>query len=145
MLIYIPYKSAIVALIAALLLLYIIRYLLDKVFVRHKYCDPIACALFALPISSFIFGVYLLFGAWHQIPLSEVPNSIDVEGNLVTIHDLPDGYAYNPDGLSTKEPIKFKYTYVEDFKAGFLETAKGDRYELSDEDSDYIKSRQKGE
>lgn len=144
MLIYIPYKSAIVAVIAALLLLYIIRYLLDKVFVRHKHCDLIACALFALPISSFIFGVYLLFGATHTVPLGEVPNSIDVEGNIVTIHDLPDGYAYNSRNLSGKEPIKFKYSYDEEFKTGILEELDGSRYELSDEDSDYIKSGQKG-
>lgn len=141
MLIYIPYKSAMMVLIATLLLLYIIHHLLTKVFVRHKHCNLIACALFALPIASYIFGLYLLFGATHKVPLSEVPNSIDVEGNLVTIHDLPAGYAYNPDGLSTKEPVKFKYSYDEEFKSGFLETARGDRYELSDEDSDYIKSR----
>lgn len=144
MLIYIPYKSAIVALIVTILLIFIVRYLIYKLCETDKITDRIGFALIALPISSFIFGVYLLFGAWHQIPLSEVPNSIDVEGNLVTIHDVPDGYAYNPDGLSTKEPVKFKYSYDKEFKAGFLETTKGDRYELSDEDSDYIKSRQKG-
>lgn len=145
MLIYIPYKSAIVALIVTILLIFIVRYLLDKLYNKDKLTDRVGIALLALPISSFIFGVYLLFGAWHQIPLSEVPNSIDVKGNLVTIHDLPAGYAYNPTGLSAKEPVKFKYSYDEEFKSGFLETAKGDRYELSDEDSDYIKSRQKGE
>lgn len=97
-----------------------------------------------LAVVSFVSAVYFVLGATHQVPLSELPNSVTVEDNVVTIHDLPTGYWYNARSLGGDDPIKFRYSYDEEFKTGILETAKGDRYELSDEDSDYIKSRQKG-
>ena len=109
------------AVIVTILLIFIARYLLGKLYDKDKLTDGIGFTLITLPISSFLFGVYLLFGATHTVPLSEVPNSIDVDGAIVTIHDLPDSYAYNPNGLSAKEPIKFKYSYDEEFKTGILE------------------------
>ena len=144
MLLNIPIKLPLAMLVITFLLIFFFRYALDRLSYYHKYFELIFVALFALPCISFIATVHIFFSGIHKIPLSEVPNSVTVEGNIVTIHDLPSGYTYNPFGLGSNDPIKFKYSYDEDFKTGILETQDGRRYELSDEDSDYIKSPQKG-
>lgn len=144
MLIYTPYKLAIAALIAGLIFAYLGRYIVDHISSRNKHLTIICGTPFVLTVVSFVSAVYFVLGATHQVPLSELPNSVTVEDNVVTIHDLPTGYWYNARSLGGDDPIKFRYSYDEEFKTGILETVKGDRYELSDEDSDYIKSRQKG-
>lgn len=144
MLINIPIQLPLVMLVITILLIFFFRSALSRISYSHKYFEIIFIALFALPCISFIATVRIFFSGIHEVPLSEVPNSVTVEEDIVTIHDLPSGYVYNPFGLGGDDPIKFKYSYDKEFKAGFLETVKGDRYELSDEDSDYIKSRQRG-
>ena len=145
MLINIPIQLPLVMLIITFFLIFFFRYALSRISYSHKYFEIILIALFALPCLSFIATVRIFFSGIHKVPLSEVPNSVTVEEDVVTIHDLPSGYTYSPFGLSGDDPIKFRYSYDEEFKTGILETVKGDRYELSDEDSNYIKSRQKGE
>lgn len=145
MLINIPIQLPIAMLIITIFLIFFFRYALSRISYSHKYFEIIFIALFTLPCLSFIATVRIFFSGIHEVPLSEVPNSVTVEEDIVTIHDLPSGYTYNPFGLSGDDPITFRYSYNEEFKTGILETVKGDRYELSDEDSDYIKSRQKGE
>lgn len=71
MLIYTPYKLAIGALIASLILTYLSRYIVDHISYRNKHLTIICGTPFVLAVVSFVSAVYFVLGATHQVPLSE--------------------------------------------------------------------------
>ena len=82
----------------------------------------------------------------QSVPLSAIDNKVHVEGEKVTIDPLDEKYSYNT--LRTLDdkrfvPQTFKFKYDEFYKQGWLIDADGRKIKLSNEDTDYLKGKQK--
>lgn len=100
-----------------------------------------------ISMSIMFIGVCIQEYKSHEANFSDIPNSITVSGDMVTIHNLPANYTLEPEDV--KEPWHngrdsntYKFEYNQDFGRYTLTNLEGRTFELSDENADYIKSRQ---
>lgn len=82
----------------------------------------------------------------QSVPLSVIDNKVHVEGDKVTIDPLDEKYSYST--LRTLDdkrfvPQTFRFKYDEFYKQGWLIDSGGREIKLSNEDTDYLKSKQK--
>lgn len=82
----------------------------------------------------------------QSVPLSVIDNKVRVEGDKVIIDPLDEKYSYNT--LRTLDdkrfvPQTFRFKYDEFYKQGWLVDAGGHEIKLSNEDTDYLKGKQK--
>ena len=85
-----------------------------------------------------------------DIPLSSIANQISVDGDKVKIDKLPKKIKYKPQNLYDNDAHQsdqiFKFETDEFYNKSYLVDSDHNRYELSKEDIDYLKSKQsKGE
>ena len=82
----------------------------------------------------------------QSVPLSVIDNKVRVEGDKVIIDPLDEKYSYNTlRTLDNKRfaPQTFRFKYDEFYKQGWLVDAGGHEIKLSNEDTDYLKGKQK--
>ena len=85
-----------------------------------------------------------------DIPLSSIANQISVDGDKVKIDKLPEKIKYKPWNLYHNDADQsdqiFKFETDEFYNKSYLSDSDHNRYELSEEDASYLKSKQsKGE
>lgn len=92
-------------------------------------------------------GIFIASYKSHDANFADIPNSITVSGDMVTIHDLPANYTLEPEDIQEpwhngRDSNTYKFEYNQDFGKYTLTTIEGRTFELSDENANYIKSRQ---
>lgn len=115
-----------------------------------KYTIPTgSMTVLFLSIVIMFVGIFIQEYKSHEATFADIPKSISVSGDMVTIHDLPANYTLEPEDI--KEPWHngrdsntYKFEYHQDFGRYTLTNLEGRTFEISDENADYIKSRQKG-
>lgn len=95
-----------------------------------------------------LIGVFIQEYKSHDANFADIPNSIVVSGDMVTIHNLPSNYTLEPEDV--KEPWHngrdsntYKFEYNQDFGRYTLTNLEGRTFEISDENANHIKSKQK--
>lgn len=82
-----------------------------------------------------------------DIPLSSVANQISVDGDKVKIDKLPEKIKYKPSNLYHNDADQsaqiFKFETDEFYNKSYLIDSDHVKYDLSEEDANYIKSKQK--
>ena len=80
----------------------------------------------------------------ERVPLSTVDSKIHVDGNKVTIEPLDGKYSTTQkfDGKQTEQKI-YDFKYDEFYKQGWLIDSGGREIKLDNDDSEYLKSKQK--
>lgn len=114
----------------------------------EKYTLPTKPILVVITSMAIMFiGIFIQTYRSHEANFSDIPNSITVSGNMVTIHNLPANYTLEPEDV--KEPWHngrdsntYKFEYNQDFGRYTLTNLEGRTFEISDENSNYIKSKQ---
>ena len=102
-----------------------------------------------LSIALMFVGIFITEYKSRDANFSDIPNSIVVSGDMVTIHNLPANYTLEPEDIKEpwhngRESNTYKFEYHQDFGKYTLTTIEGRTFEITDENADYIKSRQKG-
>lgn len=102
-----------------------------------------------MSIAIMLIGIFIQEYKSRDAIFADIPNSIAVSGDMVTIHDLPANYTLEPEDI--KEPWHngrdsntYKFEYHQDFGRYTLTNLEGRTFEISEENANYIKSRQKG-
>lgn len=116
--------------------------------VSDKYTLPAGpITTICISMSIMLIGIFIQEYKSRDANFSDIPNSITVSGDMVTIHNLPANYTLEPEDV--KEPWHngrdsntYKFEYNQDFGRYTLTNLEGRTFELSDENADYIKSRQ---
>jgi hypothetical protein len=116
--------------------------------VSDKYTLPAGpITTICISMSIMLIGIFIQEYKSRDANFSDIPNSITVSGNMVTIHNLPANYTLEPEDV--KEPWHngrdsntYKFEYNQDFGRYTLTNLEGRTFELSDENANYIKSRQ---
>ena len=94
-----------------------------------------------------IIGLFVLRIMFGNIPveakLQEIESHIEVNGNRVTINNLPDGYWYNISSgtFNSKETQHFEFKYDAFYDQAVLVTKNGDTFELDKEDTKFLQQK----
>ena len=108
----------------------------------------IRLATIILPLlGPMIMGLFLMRITLGNTPvdvkLQEIESHIEVNGNRVSINNLPDGYWYNITSgtFKSKETQHFEFKYDEFYDRGKLVTKNGDTIELDKDDIKLIQKK----
>lgn len=108
----------------------------------------IKLATIILPLlGPMIMGLFLMRIMFGNIPvnvkLQEIESNIEVNGNRVSINNLPDGYWYNITSgtFNSKETQHFEFKYDAFYDQGMLVTKNGDAIELDKDDIKLIQKK----
>lgn len=108
----------------------------------------IRLATIILPLlGPMIMGLFLMRITLSNTPmdvkLQEIESHIKVNGNRVTINNLPDGYWYNITSgtFNSKETQYFEFKYDAFYDRGMLVTKNGDTIELDKDDIKLLKQK----
>ena len=108
----------------------------------------IKLATIILPLlGPMIMGLFLMRIMFGNIPvnvkLQEIESNIEVNGNRVSINNLPDGYWYNITSgtFNSKETQHFEFKYDAFYDQGMLVTKNGDTIELDKDDIKLIQKK----
>ena len=94
-----------------------------------------------------IIGLFVLRIMFGNIPveakLQEIESHIEVNGNRVTINNLPDGYWYNISSgtFNSKETQHFEFKYDAFYDQAVVVTKNGDTFELDKEDTKFLQQK----
>lgn len=116
----------------------------------EKYTLPTKPILVVITSMVIMFiGIFIQTYRSHEANFADIPESISISGDMVTISNLPASYTLEPEDI--KEPWcngrdsnTYKFEYNHEFGKYTLTTIEGRTFEITDENADYIKSRQKG-
>ena len=108
----------------------------------------IKLATIILPLlGPMIMGLFLMRITFGNTPanvkLQEIESHIEVDGNRVSINNLPDGYWYNITSgtFNSKETQHFEFKYDAFYDQGMLVTKNGDAIELDKDDIKLIQQK----
>jgi hypothetical protein len=108
----------------------------------------IKLATIILPLlGPMIMGLFLMRITFGNIPvdvnLQEIESHIEVNGNRVSINNLPGGYWYNITSgtFNSKETQHFEFKYDAFYDQGMLVTKNGDTIELDKDDIKLIQKK----
>lgn len=108
----------------------------------------IKLATIILPLlGPMIMGLFLMRIMFGNIPvnvkLQEIESNIEVNGNRVSINNLPDSYWYNITSgtFNSKETQHFEFKYDAFYDQGMLVTKNGDTIELDKDDIKLIQQK----
>lgn len=108
----------------------------------------IKLATIILPLlGPMIMGLFLMRITFGNTPvdvkLQEIESHIEVNGNRVSINNLPDGYWYNITSgtFNSKETQHFEFKYDAFYDQGMLVTKNGDTIELDKDDIKLIQQK----
>lgn len=109
----------------------------------------IAVSLVIISVPVFITSLKPVELRAKDIPLSSVANQISIDGDKVKIDRLPEKMKYKPWKLYHEDAHQsdqiFKFETDEFYNKSYLIDSDHVKYDLSEEDANYIKSKQKGE
>lgn len=78
----------------------------------------------------------------RPVPLSQISERVHVTDSKIVIDKLPDEIKYKPERLKDlKERKIFVFSYDETFETGKLTDATGEIYQISNEDTKFLKER----
>lgn len=102
-----------------------------------------------LSIALMFVGIFIKEYKSRDANFADIPDSIAVSGDMVTISNLPASYTLEPEDINEpwyngRASNTYRFEYNHEFGKYTLTTIEGRIFELSDENADYIKSRQKG-
>lgn len=110
-----------------------------------KYTLPIrSMTVLFLSIALMFVGIFIKEYKSRDANFADIPDSITVSGDMVTISNLPASYTLEPEDINGRASNTYRFEYNHEFGKYTLTTIEGRIFELSDENADYIKSRQKG-
>lgn len=118
--------------------------------VSNKYTLPTGpFTILFVSMSLMFIGVFIQEYKSHDANFSDIPDSISVSGDMVTIHNLSTNYTLEPEDIEQpwhngRESNTYKFAYNQDFGRYTLTNIEGRTFEISDENAEYIKSQQKG-
>lgn len=100
-----------------------------------------------MSMSIMLIGIFIQEYKSHEANFADIPNSITVSGDMVTIANLPVNYTLEPEDINEpwyngRASNTYRFEYNHEFGKYTLTTIEGRIFELSDENADYIKSRQ---
>lgn len=116
----------------------------------EKYTLPTKPILVVITSMTIMFiGIFIQTYRSHEANFADIPDSIAVSGDMVTISNLPASYTLEPEDINEpwyngRASNTYRFEYNHEFGKYTLTTIEGRIFELSDENADYIKSRQKG-
>ena len=101
-----------------------------------------------LSIALMFVGIFITEYKSRDANFSDIPNSIAVSGDMVTIHNLPANYTLEPEDIKEswhngRESNTYKFEYHQDFGRYTLTNLEGRVFEISEQNANYIKSKQK--
>ena len=94
-----------------------------------------------------IIGLFLMRITFGNTPVDvnfqEIESHIEVNGNRVSINNLPDGYWYNITSgtFKSKETQYFEFKYDAFYDQAVLVTKNGDTFELNKEDTKFLQQK----
>ena len=104
--------------------------------------DAIVVMIIAIITLCFTYTHPLTMPSEHSVPLSQISDKVHVTDSKVVIDKLPDEIRYKPERLKDlKEKKIFVFSYDETFETGKLTDATGEIYQISDEDTKFLKER----
>ena len=116
--------------------------------VSDKYTLPTGpITTICISMSIMLIGVFIQEYKSRDANFADIPNSIAVSGDMVTIHNLPSNYTLEPEDIrepwhNGRDSNTYKFEYHQDFGRYTLTNLEGHAFEISDENADYIKSKQ---
>lgn len=112
------------------------------VFLVEGGCEAVVTAIIAVAC---VYGSIvdpISFKEDKSVPLSRISDQVHVTGSKVVIDELPDNIHYQPEHLKDSKDRKiFIFSYDETFETGKLTDATGKVYQISDEDTKFLKER----